>query len=79
MLSLGEELLDWIDFSCPKSVSKHFSIPLPDMIEDSDQNLLRVINYPAIKDLNTHGAIRAQRCRYKFNYLLVAATARPAG
>ena len=75
MLSLGEELLDWIDFSCPKNVSKHFSIPLPDMIEDSDQNLLRVINYPAIKDLNTHGAIRAQEhADINLITLLVAAT-----
>ena len=75
MLSLGEELLDWINFSSPKNISKHFSMPLPDMIEDSDQNLLRVINYPAIKDLNTHGAIRAQEhADINLITLLVAAT-----
>ena len=44
------------------------------MIEDSDQNLLRVINYPAIKDLNTHGAIRAQEHAINLITLLVAAT-----
>ena len=30
------------------------------MADDSNENLLRVINYPALKNNNTHGSIRAQ-------------------
>ena len=74
-LELGSELLDWIDQYSPREISKKFSIPLSDMIEDSEQNLLRVINYPPIKDLNTHGAIRAQEhADINLITLLVAAT-----
>jgi len=74
-LELGAELLDWIDQYSPRNISKAFSVPLSDMIEDSDQNLLRVINYPPIKDLNTHGAIRAQEhADINLITLLVAAT-----
>ena len=51
---LGDELLDWIDYASPKHISKKFSTPLVNMVEDTDWNLLRVINYPALKNLNTH-------------------------
>ena len=72
---LGDELLDWIDYASPKHISKKFSIPLVDMVEDTKQNLLRVINYPPLKDLNTHGAIRAQEhADINLITLLVAST-----
>ena len=72
---LGDELLDWIDYASPRHVSKKFSIPLVDMVEDTAQNLLRVINYPPLKDLNTHGAIRAQEhADINLITLLVAST-----
>tara|TARA_Y100000588_G_C14259018_1_gene926773 strand:- start:972 stop:1817 length:846 start_codon:yes stop_codon:yes gene_type:complete len=72
---LGDELLDWIDYASPKHVSKKFSSTLTSMIEDTDQNLLRVINYPPIKDLNTHGEIRAQEhADINLITLLVAST-----
>jgi len=75
MLELGEELLEWIDQCSPRHISKNFSVPLTDMMEDSDHNLLRVINYPPIKNLNTHGAIRAQEhADINLITLLVAAT-----
>ena len=60
VIDLGNELLDWIDFCSPSHISKNFSIPLSEMAEDSSENLLRVINYPALEDVNTHGSIRAQ-------------------
>jgi len=72
---LGDELLEWIDYASPKHISKKFSIPLVDMVEDTKQNLLRVINYPPLKDLNTHGAIRAQEhADINLITLLVAST-----
>ena len=72
---LGEEFLDWIDQEVPAQVSKKFSVPLTEMVEDTDQNLLRVINYPPIKNLNTHGAIRAQEhADLNLITLLVSAT-----
>ena len=75
LLQMGEELLDWINDNVPASVSKKFSVPLSEMFEDSDQNLLRVINYPPLKDVNTHGAIRAQEhADINLITLLVAAT-----
>ena len=36
---LGEEFLDWIDQEVPAQVSKKFSVPLTEMVEDTDQNL----------------------------------------
>ena len=75
LLQIGEELLSWIDDSCPAHISKKFSVPLADMFEDSDENLLRIINYPPLKDNNTHGAIRAQEHEdINLITLLVAAT-----
>lgn len=75
MQVLGEELLGWIDVSVSKNVSKRFSVPLEDMVEDSDHNLLRVINYPALKSVNTHGSIRAQEhADINLITLLVAST-----
>ena len=72
---LGDELLDWIDYASPKHVSKKFSTSLVDMVEDTDQNLLRVINYPGLKSLNTHGEIRAQEhADINLITLLVAST-----
>ena len=60
LLQISEELLGWIDDCAPSHVSKKFSVPLAEMFEDSEENLLRIINYPPLKDVNTHGAIRAQ-------------------
>ena len=60
LLQIGEELLDWINDNSPGHVSKNFTVPLSEMFEDSEENLLRIINYPPLKDINTHGAIRAQ-------------------
>ena len=75
ILEMGKELLDWIDRYSPSHVIKKFSIPTSEMIEDSQQNLLRVINYPSIDDLNTHGAIRAQEhADINLITLLLAAT-----
>jgi isopenicillin N synthase-like dioxygenase len=57
--SIGNILLDWIDELTPKSIKKNFSIPLRNMVKDSDFNLLRVIHYPPIKEKDEKEALRA--------------------
>ena len=57
--SIGNILLDWIDELTPKSIKKNFSIPLRNMVKDSDFNLLRVIHYPPIQEKDEKEALRA--------------------
>lgn len=59
LVTLGEELLTWVQTASPAEVKKLFSIPLQDMIQGSGENLLRVIHYPPIKGDEEKGAIRA--------------------
>ncbi|ARD22053.1 MULTISPECIES: isopenicillin N synthase family dioxygenase [Shewanella] len=56
---LAAELLGWIEQYAPEDVAKHFSIPLPKMIEDSQKTLLRVLHYPPMLGDEELGAIRA--------------------
>jgi isopenicillin N synthase-like dioxygenase len=59
LVKLGGELLTWVQIASPEEVKKRFSIPLPEMSINSDENLLRVIHYPPIKGNEEQGAIRA--------------------
>lgn len=59
IVKLGSELLGWIQMSSPAEVKKLFSMPLSNMITDSEENLLRVIHYPPLKGNEESGAIRA--------------------
>ena len=43
----------------PQNIKNNFSIPLYDMIDKSDTNLLRIIHYPPIKDKDDKNALRA--------------------
>ena len=56
--SLGRELLGWIENRAPTSVSGKLSMPLGEMMEGSDQSLLRILHYPPVEDAEP-GAIRA--------------------
>ena len=60
LLSLGSQMLDYLDEYAPQRIREKFSMKLSDMINDSGQNLLRVIHYPPVefKDIEG-GAIRA--------------------
>ena len=42
--SLGRELLGWIQAEAPASVTDNLSMPLGDMMESSDQSLLRILH-----------------------------------
>ena len=59
LLSLGIELLNWIEVNTPKDISSQFSMPLDQMVKDSDQNLLRIIHYPPTKNKIPLGSVRA--------------------
>ena len=52
-------LLQWIESEVPKNVSEQFSTPLHKMIEDSPQNLMRIIHYPPINKDEDSKSIRA--------------------
>jgi len=52
-------LLSWIEDSAPKSISSLFSIPLNDMIVNSQFNLFRIIHYPPMTGHEDASSIRA--------------------
>jgi len=56
---LGCELLNWVQVASPADVKKLFSMPLSDMVTNSEENLLRVIHYPPLQGNEEDGAIRA--------------------
>jgi isopenicillin N synthase-like dioxygenase len=57
--ALAAELLNWIEQESPEEVSKHYSMPLSEMIDGSDQTLLRVLHYPPLAGDEEVDAIRA--------------------
>jgi len=59
MLSLGTELLSWLDQETPEAVKNAFSEPLQQMIRQSEKNLLRILHYPPLKDTLAPGEVRA--------------------
>ena len=59
IMLLGKNLLKYIDQYAPKKVSKYFSEPLHRMSESSNQNLMRVIHYPPLKNSIDYNGIRA--------------------
>ncbi|MEZ9370665.1 isopenicillin N synthase family dioxygenase [Shewanella sp. 10N.286.51.B2] len=57
--ALAAELLGWIEEYAPKDIADKFSMPLPQMIENSQKTLLRVLHYPPMLGDEELGAIRA--------------------
>lgn len=55
----GETLLSWIEAHSPANVKAIYSEPLPQMLEGSEQSLLRVLHYPPLNGTETPDAIRA--------------------
>ena len=56
---LATELLGWIDAQTEAHVRAKFSIPLSEMIKESDQILFRILHYPPLTGAEEAGAIRA--------------------
>lgn len=56
--ALAAELLGWVEEHSPAEVRARYSMPLPKMLEDSDQTLLRVLHYPPLPE---QGELKAER------------------
>ena len=52
-------LLGWIEHYLPAEISAHLSMPLSEMIKDSQQTLFRLIHYPPLTGQEEPGALRA--------------------
>jgi isopenicillin N synthase-like dioxygenase len=59
MSALATELLTWIENATPPDIRSRFSMPLPQMINESRETLLRPIHYPPLTGGEEVGAIRA--------------------
>ena len=59
MIEMGKMLLGWLDEVTPKEVSETFSMPLSQMIEGSEESLLRVLHYPPLPEDVEAGEVRA--------------------
>jgi isopenicillin N synthase-like dioxygenase len=59
LCELGSELLGWVEDNTPAEVRAHFPIRLADMIERSEETLLRILHYPALSGAEEEGAVRA--------------------
>ena len=57
--NIGVSLLKWIDEYSPDEITSLFSIPLNNMIQGSNNNLLRIIHYPPLSGKEEEGAVRA--------------------
>ncbi len=58
LVTLTSTLLSWIQEKTPNNVKSLFSMPLPEMIIDSNTHLLRIIHYPSLDGSEEAGAIR---------------------
>jgi isopenicillin N synthase-like dioxygenase len=56
---MGYELLKGLNRVTPAEVRKKYSMPLHEMIKDSDGTLLRPIHYPPLSGTEEEGAVRA--------------------
>lgn len=56
---LAKTLLSWVEDNTPRAVSSSFSEPLSQMIEGSEQSLLRILHYPPLTGDEEPSAIRA--------------------
>ena len=59
LMTLGRILLKYINDFTPKNIKQNFSMPLQNMIDDSNHNLLRIIHYPPIKGNESKESLRA--------------------
>lgn len=56
---MAAQLLQWVDENAPEDVRAKFSMPLPDMIKDSEHTLFRLIHYPPLTGNEPADAVRA--------------------
>lgn len=56
---LATTLLKWVEDESPNNIKLNYSIPLPQMLENSDSTLLRVLHYPPLSGDEEPDAVRA--------------------
>ncbi len=59
LTALAAQLLSWIEQHTPAEISRKFSMPLSQMIQDSREILFRILRYPPFTGQETPGAVRA--------------------
>jgi isopenicillin N synthase-like dioxygenase len=59
LIDLGSELLTQIEATAPDHIKDNLTMPLPEMIKNSPEHLLRILHYPPLSDIYPDGAIRA--------------------
>ena len=59
LLTLGAEVLGWIEAELPDDLAQTLSEPLPQMIQKSDMHVLRILHYPPLMEEDLEGAERA--------------------
>ncbi|MFL2831483.1 MAG: isopenicillin N synthase family dioxygenase [Candidatus Puniceispirillaceae bacterium] len=59
LTEIGVELLSWLDQQMPEDVSATLSMPLQEMMQASQQSLLRILHYPPVSAEEDEAAIRA--------------------
>jgi isopenicillin N synthase-like dioxygenase len=72
---IGETLLKWIEENTTKEINNLFTEKLSGMVRNSDNTMMRMINYPAISKDEDIGSIRAAaHGDINFLTMLVAST-----
>lgn len=56
---LATQLLQWLENHTSEDIKKHFSMPLSQMIANSNRTLFRIIHYPPLTGQELPGAVRA--------------------
>ena len=59
LVTMAATLLRWVEESTPDAIRRNFSMPLSQMIEVSQEILLRPIHYPPLTGSEEEGAVRA--------------------
>ena len=59
LTTLAMKLLGWLEDQLPPDVATKLSMPLSQMIENSEQTMLRILHYPPLTGSEPLGAVRA--------------------
>ena len=76
--ALAAELLQWVEDYTPADIKARYSMPLSQMIKDSEHTLLRVLHYPPLLGEIEPGSVRAA-AHGDINLLTILPAATQAG